>query len=116
MDGSLEIRGSAAYRRFLAGDPFHAAGGRHSCTLVYSPDNQLVAASGTMGQGLWRILILDANTGERVDVFEPKYQWVSAMAFSKDGRRLAWAGWEGRLEIWDLKIRRRQELSGQHSA
>ena len=64
--------------------------------VEFSPDGSMVASGGFSEVHLW-----NARTGKRLHLWKPKKGWVSSVAFSKDGKRLASASSEG--NIWDTE-------------
>ncbi|MCC8246144.1 nSTAND1 domain-containing NTPase [Saccharothrix luteola] len=82
-------------------------------TAAWSPDGTLaVAVSG--GVELWR-------DGARVRAFASG-EWISALRFRPDGRRLAIGRSDGVVEVWDpagervaLRTEHRDELPGSHN-
>jgi WD40 repeat protein len=72
--------------------------------VLLSPDERFLAAVGHDS----RVAVWDRQSGELLHVFEaPKTLWVdnAALAFSPEGRRLAFAGSSataGRAKLWDL--------------
>lgn len=81
-------------------------------TLTFSPDGKVLAA-GVMAQadnsdlvnGLaddkYKILLLDATTGEQIREFETGKAWC--IAFSPNGHLLASTGWDRTIQIWETK-------------
>ena len=76
--------------------------------LRYSPDGKTIAAAcNSDGRGV--ILIIDAETGKRIYREDQKFgSYFYFAAFSPDSSMMATGGEkeEGRLRIWDLKMRK----------
>lgn len=65
--------------------------------LAFSPDGRLLA--DCQNHGLVRLR--DTTTGDVVRTFNSGSLWMTAVAFSADGRTLAAAGWNG-IILWEL--------------
>lgn len=74
-------------------------------SLDYSPDGKLLAVSGFS-----EVLLLSAETGERVARLVGSSDRVESVAFSPDGARLAVTagkpGLKGEVQIWDVAARK----------
>ena len=69
--------------------------------ICASPDGRLLAAS-TFLQPRPRILIWSVKSGKLLKEFHGHEEGISALAFSRDGARLASAGADATLLIWDV--------------
>jgi WD40 repeat protein len=123
-DGRLVAAGDAASVRLwdvaarrqvaaLTGPNSRARGGAFT-RVAFSPDGGLLAAGGPAGMGLW-----EARAPWRpVAVKDPNAATADAVAFSPDGRTLAFASSQaelGEIVLWDARRRRvRRTLIGGH--
>jgi WD40 repeat protein len=82
-------------RRFSIGGPFSISpDGRFAGIAGNSPDPANPSAS---------LALLDLATGRRRSLTPlPAQGWITALAFTPDGRRLLGSSFEGALRIWDL--------------
>jgi WD40 repeat protein len=64
--------------------------------VAFSPDGQRFASARGRTVKLW-----DARTGEEILTLSGHKGWVTGLAFSGDGHRLATASEDGTLKIWD---------------
>jgi WD40 repeat protein len=62
-------------------------------TAEFSPDGRTVACWGAGCTRDSRLLLYDADTGKRKAVVGDEHAEVSSVAFSADGKALAWVGW-----------------------
>jgi WD40 repeat protein/mono/diheme cytochrome c family protein len=73
-------------------------------SLAYSPDGKMIALGGYK-----EVTLLDAATRKPIAVLKDHAEVVRAVAFSKDGKRLAAAGGvagrRGEVKIWDVAAR-----------
>jgi WD40 repeat protein/predicted Ser/Thr protein kinase len=81
-------------RRTLVGT--QRAGLQAASAVAYSPDGSLIA-TGALAVRLW-----DAETGELVASFASIPPGISALAFSRDGRRLVSGTSRGEGLVWDV--------------
>jgi RNA polymerase sigma factor (sigma-70 family) len=83
---------------------------RLSYAAALSPDGRLLA----FGSQRRFISVLDVATGEEVRRFEKLADGVSSLAFSHDGRALAWGGWKDpTIHLIELSSRQeRHHLTG----
>jgi WD40 repeat protein len=68
----------------------------------------LAASRSTLAAGHWDIVTLwNLRTGRRLAVLRGMGRYVSALAFSRDGRLLAAADDLGKVQLWDVRRRSR---------
>ena len=65
--------------------------------LAFSPDGKLLAAGGT-----WTARVWEVGTARAVRQFTGHRGWFNALAFSANGKRLATAGEDSTVLVWDL--------------
>jgi WD40 repeat protein len=70
--------------------------------LAFTPDGKVLATAGAPRVHLW-----DAHTGRHLRQFERSEGWVSAVAVSADGTRLADGGEDKVVRVWDLRTGQR---------
>jgi WD40 repeat protein len=77
--------------------PFQTQSNEGVTALVFSPTGNLLAAGLGSFVPLW-----DANSGETHGQLTNHTDWVSAIAFTPDGRQLASASGDGTIRIWSV--------------
>ncbi len=65
--------------------------------LAFSPDGVHIASASDI------LIVFDATTGKETGSFDKPIGRVLSMAFSPDGKRLAWATPDEGVKIWDIK-------------
>lgn len=91
-DGSVKVWDTIARQSLVTFE----TGFSNIDTLVFSPDGEALAISGSRGVGIWR-WVDQAQTASFVVAGQP----VTRMAFSPDGTQLAAAG-NNRIGLWDI--------------
>lgn len=76
-----------------------AASARSAAAVAYSPDGRFVAEGSLRGP----ISLLRTANGELVRTIEAEHGGASALAFSGDGRRLAWVAGDEGVYVLDLE-------------
>lgn len=87
----LVVRGTQAPQRLAK-----LSGGVSA--LAFSPQGEVLAAGSTDG----RIFVFDAPTGTLRQVVRAHAERVAALTFMEFPNRLASAGWDGAVRIWEL--------------
>jgi WD40 repeat protein len=77
--------------------------------IAFRPDGRYVAAGDIGGA---RVLILDAETGQQVDLLDADGHYVGGVAYHPDGRYLAAACNDRSVRVWDISSHRVQILRG----
>ncbi|MBL7184942.1 MAG: serine/threonine protein kinase [Phycisphaerae bacterium] len=80
-------------------------------SLVFSPDEKLLAATGVQQTTLW-----DVATRQRIATLGGHSALVNSAAFLPDGRTLATTGNDGTLRFWDVTTRKQLPTINAHSA
>jgi WD40 repeat protein len=75
--------------------------------LAYSPDGTLLAAVVRDSTGRIQVMVWHAMTGQETLVIPDSSGHVRTVAFSPDGKRLAWGpGDQSLVRVWDFEARR----------
>jgi WD40 repeat protein/DNA-binding SARP family transcriptional activator len=71
--------------------------------VAFSPEGQLVAASGVTFDLAWRfeVALFEADTGELVRLLEAHDHLAFGLQFAPDSR-LVTASWDGTAKVWDI--------------
>jgi serine/threonine protein kinase/WD40 repeat protein len=78
--------------------------------LAYAPDGKTLAVGTSRPSAVWTF---DADSGERRSVFRDEPGWVGCVAFSRDGKLLAYGNTTGNVFVVDLeKNKIRHKLFG----
>jgi WD40 repeat protein/serine/threonine protein kinase len=77
--------------------------------IAYRPDGRYVAAGDNGGA---RVLILDAETGQQVDLLDADGHYVDGVAYHPGGRYLAAACNDRSVRVWEISSHRVQILPG----
>jgi WD40 repeat protein len=78
--------------------------------LLFTPDGKQLVTSTWLEKGDdpgLGIQVWDVSTGAFVAAFGEQEEGVVAIALAKDGKRLATGGYDGTIDIWDLRHRKR---------
>ena len=77
----------------------------NATNVVFAPTGDLLA-SNRFGQDA--VDVWDASTGDRVSTLEGHSAIVADVAFDRTGKRVATAGWDGSVRVWDPRTGREQ--------
>jgi WD40 repeat protein len=75
--------------------------------LAISPDQRLIASSGTDG----KVIVSDRGTGES-STLETSNNFMGALAFDSTSAKLLVSSWDGNVYLWDLSTKKRGVWSG----
>jgi WD40 repeat protein/serine/threonine protein kinase len=70
----------------------------HPLTAFLSPDGERLAINS-----LGNVQILEVTSRKRLASWPTGFHILHDLKFSRDGRRLATAGWDGTVKVWDVK-------------
>src|SRR5262249_10290077 len=73
--------------------------------LAFSPDGKTLALADT-DAAVSPVRLFDAATGKELAVLEGHTSAVYGLMFSSDGKRLASAGQDGTLRVWDVAAKK----------
>lgn len=68
-------------------------------SLAFSPDGRLIAAAGEESVNIWNL----GRGPEATEQLNPAPNLVRSVEFTPDGSRLATAGWDGKVFLFDTK-------------
>jgi WD40 repeat protein len=77
-------------------------------SVAFSPDGARLAggssaASVSFGLDPGEVQVWDARTGQELLTLKGHTGWVTGVAFSPDGARLAGTSWDGTVKVWDAR-------------
>lgn len=97
---TFTVKGGRAPGFFMDSDERQTKLWKAAWKVAFSPDGKKLATATDGYIQLW-----DVNNGTEI-IRQYSGGRVGTLAFSKDGRRIGWATWNGELRIWDLLARR----------
>ena len=81
----------------------------------YNPDGSLLAIAGGIPGAYGELTIVDAKSGERRHTLTGHRDYVFAVAFSPDGKRLASCGYDRTIRLWDVESGRILHVLREHT-
>lgn len=80
-------------------DPPSDPSSAHTRALKFSPDDKIIALSGTNN----KVLVYDVETQSLLQTFNGHQKEVSSLIFNRDGSWLISGGFDGIIFVWDMK-------------
>jgi hypothetical protein len=80
--------------------------------VAFSPDGKQIASAGSWDD---TIRLWDAAGGREPRVFSGHSEWVTSVAFSRDGERIASGAWDNTIRLWDAAGGREPRVFSGHS-
>ena len=115
-DGTLLATGTGSTVKLwdvTSGNELRTLPGSSGRAMAFSPDGQMLAASGGVAGG--EVKLWDVASGSELPSLEGHTNWINDLSFSPDGVLLASGSVDGTVRLWDVAEGRQVRVLSGHT-